>query len=175
MQSGTNLEKQKNLAEAMGVLAKANNLDKGGYSAVLDSTGNQIELEKPLEQHTIEELVGILNDNPGATFGMYNITAQQLKDLLLDKESILDADDIFDQDFQDALIFDSLRYQQQQHLSQGSTDTTWLYDIKYNKQDIKELEDILPLLKDHPFAHIATLLPDVASAFISQNSATINK
>ena len=175
MQSGTNLEKQKNLAEAMGVLAKANNLDKGGYSAVLDSTGNQIELETPLEQHTIEELVGILNDNPGATFGMYNITAQQLKDLLLDKESILDADDIFDQDFQDALIFDSLRYQQQQHLSQGSTDTTWLYDIKYNKQDIKELEDILPLLKDHPFAHIATLLPDVASAFISQNSATINK
>lgn len=182
IQSGNLLQQQQNLAEALGVLAESHNLNNGGYEAILDAGGNQVELSKPLSQHTVLELASILSKNPNYTFGMYNINKEILTNLLTDATKaskgdriIIGDDQLFDEDFQNSLILANLRYNQQVALQNNSVDTTWLYDVRFTKEDLKELEDILPLLKDSPWSHIMNLQPDVASAWIKANSHLLNK
>ena len=115
------------------------------YDTVYEpKTGNKAELEKPLSQHTVGEVIELINQ--GYTgFGGFNLSNRGLKNILLEGETGLGVNDIFDKNTQDRLLLHSLRYKIRRRHGNTGIDTRWKRQINFLSEDEqKKFDELIP-------------------------------
>jgi hypothetical protein len=155
-------QNEREIAEAMGSLQGDRTFDY--------IEGGEIPEGKTLSTMTIDEVTDILQKNPDARLGIYRIPASRLLEILEYKTKKFpgytwSSDQLFDQDFQDGLIMDSLRLNVVNSNSNNVADMTWTINENLSDATIKELNDIYDILKNNTMAQLQNLQPDVAKAF----------
>ena len=132
----------------------------GGFDAVTKD-GKFVELEKPLSEHTIGEVISMTDDYD--SFGMYNITSHGLLQILKSPDMPFDLDDPFDEDTQKALVLGRLKQKANMgHGLNGQPGFKRIVNIAKHDQDrFYEIVGELP-----PMNQLGNLLPGVARALV---------
>jgi len=134
----------------------------GGYDYVTKD-GVLTKLEKPLSEHTIDEIIGLLNtgyDN----FGIYGISADGLREVILNNP--VDLDDKFDKETQDLLVLARLRQKAQQSQQYMTVDAQYRRLVNIKKEDRDAFLRIVGDLP--PYLQLDNLLPAVATEMVQQ-------
>ena len=137
--------------------------EKNGAYDYLESneTGQAVELEKPLSQHTIGEVINLLSNDEYSSFGINRMSRSELKEALLGTS--WDVNDLFNQEFQDELIEASMRKQANKGGDLRSSDIAFnaLYNLDPTTRD--EANNSLGL---EGFNQLQYLNTDIAMALI---------
>ena len=135
----------------------------GGFDAVTKD-GKFVKLEKPLSEHTIGEVIN-LTDNYDS-FGMYNISNYGLLQILQSPDLPFDADDLFDEDTQKALVLGRLK--QKANMGHGLNGQPGFKRIvNIAKEDQEKFYKIVGELP--PMNRLGNLLPGVAKALVEDS------
>ena len=133
----------------------------GGFDAVTKN-GKYTELDKPLSQHTIGEVLSLVSDGYDS-FGMYNISKEGLLEVLMDAAMPFDLQDTFDEQTQKALVLGRLR--QKVNKGHGLNGNPYFKRlVNVDPQDEKQFYDIVGVLP--PMNQLGNLLPGVAKALV---------
>ena len=134
-----------------------------GYDHIRNSNGDIVELIKPLSQHTVGEVADLINQ--GYTdFGMYGITNDGLRSIML--ESPITLDTPFDQNLQDLLILARLRQKAQQAQKYSTINDQYRRLVNINPNDEQQFLNIVGDLP--PYLQLSNLLPAVAKEMVDQ-------
>ena len=134
--------------------------ENGGFDAVFKD-GKPVQLEKPLSEHTLGEVLGLTKkvDN----FGMYGITGSGLITTIAANGASLDLNDLFDENLQKALVLARLRQKNQQGKALNGLPTfRRLVNIpKAEREEFYKIVGDVP-----PMNQLDNLLPAVAKAVV---------
>ena len=140
--------------------------ENGGIDAV-KKNGKYTELEKPLSEHTVGELIDLIEQDYDS-FGLYGITSEGLIQLMRDLPD-LDFDAVFDERMQQLFVLSRLRFKGNNKLAFSNADSTYRRLVFIPKEDRDEYAKIIGEIP--PFLELSTLLPVAAKAQVEQ---TIN-
>ena len=135
----------------------------GGYDAIRDKNGDYAELEKPLSEHTVGEVLELIQS--GYTdFGMYELTTDAILDILESTPVELEA--VFNQELQDLSILARLRQKSQYNQRYLTVSDRYRRLVNINQED--ELEFLRIVGDIPPYLELNTLLPAVATEMVQQ-------
>ena len=137
--------------------------ENGGIDAI-KKDGKYAELEKPLSQHTIGELIDLIEQGYD-NFGLYDITREGLIQLMRDLPD-LDFDAMFDERMQQLFVLSRLRFKGNNKLAFSNADSTYRRLVFIPKEDRDEYAKIIGDIP--PFLELSTLLPVAAKAQVEQ-------
>ena len=145
-------------------LAKAN----GGYDAIRhidddSETFRTDKLEKPLTQHTIGEVLGLMNQGYD-NFGLYDISREGLIDIL--ENSNIQLNDMFDKRNQDLLILGRLRQKAQSNQQYSSLTQQYRRLVNIRQEDREQWLQLVGNL--NPYDQLENLLPACATALVQE-------
>ena len=145
-------------------LAKAN----GGYDAIRhidddSETFRTDKLEKPLTQHTIGEVLGLMNQGYD-NFGLYDISREGLIDILENSNAQLD--DLFDKNNQDLIILGRLRQKSQANQKYSTLTQQYRRLVNIRPEDREQWLQIVGNLG--PYSQLENLLPACATALVQE-------
>ena len=135
----------------------------GGYDAIKDKDGEYVELPKPLTQHTVAEILGLIQQGYN-DFGIYDLTASGLMDVLQANNVSLDT--VFDVQAQDQLILGRLRYKAEKANQYHTINQTYRRLVNIDRADHEEFLQIVGELP--PYLQLPNLLPAVAKEMVKQ-------
>ena len=136
--------------------------DGDGYDYITRD-GEPVELEKPLSEHTVDEVIGLLNTNHDS-FGVYGISADGLREIILNNP--IDLTDKFDKETQDLLVLARLRQKAQQSQQYMTVDAQYRRLVNINRKDRDAFLKIVGDLP--PYLQLENLLPAVATEMVQQ-------
>ena len=141
----------------------------GGYLAVKDINGKYTNIEtvtgKPIAEITIGDIYGLALDGY-SNFGMYDLTAQGIVDLI--ESGAVPLNESWDVKDQDLLILARLRQKAQNAQKYSGTNPTYRRLVNISKEDkerFKEIAGDLPV-----WLQLDNLLPEVAKELIKQTT-----
>ena len=137
--------------------------ENGGIDAI-KRDGKYVELEKPLSQHTVGEVIDLIEkgyDN----FGLYGITRAGLIQLMRDLPD-LDFDAMFDERMQQLFVLSRLRFKGNNKLAFSNADSTYRRLVFIPKEDRDEYVKIIGEIP--PFLELSTLSSVAAKAQVDQ-------
>ena len=137
--------------------------ENGGINAI-KKDGKYVELEKPLSEHTVGELIDLLEQGYDS-FGLYGITREGLIQLMNDLPD-LDFDATFDERMQKLFVLSRLRFKGNNKLSFSNADSTYRRLVFIPKEDRDEYAKIIGDIP--PFLELSTLLPVAAKAQVEK-------
>ena len=140
--------------------------ENGGINAI-QKDGKYTELEKPLSEHTVGEVIDLIEQGYD-NFGLYGITREGLIQLMRDLPD-LDFDAMFDERMQQLFVLSRLRFKGNNKLAFSNADSTYRRLVFIPKEDRDEYAKIIGDIP--PFLELSTLLPVAAKAQVEQ---TIN-
>ena len=134
--------------------------ENGGFDAVFKD-GKPVQLEKPLSEHTLYEVLSMAEDYDN--FGMYGITGSGLLTTITSNGASLDLNDLFDENLQKALVLARLRQKNQQGKALNGLPTfRRLVNIpKAEREEFYKIVGDVP-----PMNQLDNLLPAVAKAVV---------
>jgi len=134
----------------------------GGFDAVMDKNGEYTQLEKPLSQHTVGEVLGLIQQGH-TNFGMYDITGPGLLQIIASNSAAIDVNDLFDENLQKGLLLARLRYKNSLGKPlNGASQFRRLVNIpREEREEFEKLVGILPV-----YSQLENLLPAVAKAVV---------
>ena len=136
------------------------NAGNGGFDAVTKN-GKFVELEKPLREHTIGEVLALTREYNN--FGMFNLTAGGLSQILTSPDLPFDLDDPFNEDTQKALVLGRLK--QKANMGHGLNGMPGFKRIvNVPREDENRFYKIVGELP--PMNQLGNLLPGVAKALV---------
>ena len=132
----------------------------GGFDAITKN-GKFVQLDKPLTQHTIGEVLELATEYD--SFGMYNISKEGLLQVLMEGGMPFDLQDMFNEDIQKALVLGRLRQKVNKgHGLNGMPGFKRLVNVpKEEQQQFYDIVGVLP-----PMNQLGNLLPGVAKALV---------
>ena len=133
--------------------------ENGGIDAI-QKDGKYAELEKPLSQHTIGDII-ILMEEGYDNFGLYGIRREGLIQLMQTLPT-LDYTALFDERMQQKLLLARLRFKANNKLTYANADSTYRRLINIPEEDREEYAKIIGEIP--PFLELDTLLPIAATA-----------
>ena len=137
--------------------------ENGGIDAI-KKDGKYVELEKPLSEHTVGEVIDLLEQGYD-NFGLYGITRAGLIQLMRDLPD-LDFDAMFDERMQQLFVLSRLRFKGNNKLALSNADSTYRRLVFIPKEDRDEYAKIFGEIP--PFLELNTLLPVAAKAQVEQ-------
>ena len=137
--------------------------ENGGIDAI-QKDGKYVELEKPLSQHTVGEIITLMESGHD-NFGLYGIRREGLIQLMQTLPT-LDFTALFDERMQQKLLLARLRYKTNNKLTYGNADTTYRRLVNIPEEDREEYVKIIGEIP--PFLELDTLLPIAAKARVEQ-------
>ena len=136
------------------------NAGNGGFDAVTKN-GKFVELEKPLREHTIGEVLALTRTHNN--FGMFNLTAGGLAQILTSPDLPFDLDDPFNEDTQKALVLGRLK--QKANMGHGLNGMPGFKRIvNVPREDENRFYEVVGELP--PMNQLGNLLPGVAKALV---------
>ena len=165
--------KQRDLTEVMTIMAKPG----FNYSTITDKNGNIID--KNVQEMNMEDLIKHAKANPEHKIGIYGLTWNELQPALrtLNESqqylrSLGDEPPLFDENFQNVLLFAHVRgkAKKDHQYSGGNIDWQDKFD-NISVEDAKEFEDIQNTLygdTDFTYLKLSTLIPACQSVVIDQ-------
>ena len=169
-----------------------NSLLHANLDSTLESPLERLGFDRPLSELSVDEIRGLVADESfhgfsDAQFGIFGIRGNQLK-TILERESI-DGDRLFDEDLQNELAINNIRYKANQanSLSTISSENTRLTNIsRGEQQEFLEIMGILSGDKDSkeiektaewqflnsPFNQLDVLLPAVQTEVMNIDPST---
>ena len=136
------------------------NASNGGFDAVTKN-GKFVELEKPLREHTIGEVLSLTREYNN--FGMFNLTAGGLAQILTSPDLPFDLDDPFNEDTQKALVLGRLK--QKANMGHGLNGMPGFKRIvNVPREDENRFYEVVGELP--PMNQLGNLLPGVAKALV---------
>ena len=136
------------------------NAENGGFDAVTKN-GKFVELEKPLREHTIGEVLALTRTHNN--FGMFNLTAGGLAQILTSPDLPFDLDDPFNEDTQKALVLGRLK--QKANMGHGLNGMPGFKRIvNIPREDENRFYEVVGELP--PMNQLGNLLPGVAKALV---------
>ena len=137
--------------------------ENGGYDAIKDKNGDYVKLDKPLTEHSIAEVITLINE--GYTdFGMFGITSAGLQSVI--RESPISLSDTFDGATQDLLILTRLRQKARQAQKYSTLTDQYRRLVNINPADEKQFLEVVGELP--PYLRLSNLLPAVATEMVNQ-------
>ena len=133
--------------------------ENGGIDAI-QKNGKYVELEKPLSQHTVGEIITLMEEGHD-NFGLYGIRREGLIQLMQTLPT-LDYTALFDERMQQKLLLARLRYKANNKLTYANADFTYRRLINIPEKDREEYAKIIGEIP--PFLELDTLLPIAATA-----------
>ena len=132
----------------------------GGFDAITKN-GKFVQLDKPLTQHTLGEVLELATEYD--SFGMYNISKEGLLQVLMEGGMPFDLQDMFNEDTQKALVLGRLRQKVNKgHGLNGMPGFKRLVNVpKEEQQQFYDIVGVLP-----PMNQLGNLLPGVAKALV---------
>jgi hypothetical protein len=137
--------------------------ENGGIDAIMKN-GKYVELEKPLSQHTVGEVIDLIEQGYD-NFGLYDIKKEGLIQLMRDLPD-LDFDAMFDERMQQLFVLSRLRFKGNNKLAFSNADSTYRRLVFIPKEDRDEYAKIFGEIP--PFLELSTLLPAAAKAQVEQ-------
>ena len=137
--------------------------ENGGINAI-KKDNKYVELEKPLSEHTVGELIDLLEQGYDS-FGLYGITREGLIQLMKDLPD-LDFDALFDERMQKLFVLSRLRFKGNNKLAFSNADSTYRRLVFIPKEDRDEYVKIIGEIP--PFLELSTLLPVAAKAQVEK-------
>ena len=136
--------------------------EHGGYEAIKNRNGQYVELPKRLTEHTIGEVLGLIQQGY-TNFGMYDMTGSGLLQVLASGSMPFELDDMFDEGTQKAIVLGRLRYKNQQGKAlNGLPIFRRLVNIpKAEREEFYKIVGDVP-----PMNQLDNLLPAVAKAVV---------
>ena len=134
-----------------------------GYDHVRNNQGEIVELEKPLSQHTVGELIALLGEGY-SDFGMYGISNTDLREILGNMP--VGIDEVFDQDAQDLLVLARLRYKAQKAQQYCTVNSDYRRTVNINRNDSAEFNSIVGDLP--PYLRLENMLAACSTELIKQ-------
>ena len=136
--------------------------EHGGYEAIKNRNGQYVELPKRLTEHTIGEVLGLIQQGY-TNFGMYDMTGSGLLQVLASGSMPFELDDMFDEGTQKAIVLGRLRYKNQQGKALNGLPTfRRLVNIpKSEREEFYKIVGDVP-----PMNQLDNLLPAVAKAVV---------
>ena len=136
--------------------------EHGGYEAIKNRNGQYVELPKRLTEHTIGEVLGLIQQGY-TNFGMYDMTGSGLLQVLASGSMPFELDDMFDEGTQKAIVLGRLRYKNQQGKALNGLPTfRRLVNIpKAEREEFYKIVGDVP-----PMNQLDNLLPAVAKAVV---------
>ena len=132
----------------------------GGFDAITKN-GKFVQLDKPLTQHTLGEVLELATEYD--SFGMYNISKEGLLQVLMEGGMPFDLQDMFNEDTQKALVLGRLRQKVNKgHGLNGMPGFKRLVNVPVQEQ--QQFYDIVGVLP--PMNQLGNLLPGVAKALV---------
>lgn len=132
----------------------------GGFDAITKN-GKFVQLDKPLTQHTLGEVLELATEYD--SFGMYNISKEGLLQVLMEGGMPFDLQDMFNEDIQKALVLGRLRQKVNKgHGLNGMPGFKRLVNVPREEQ--QQFYDIVGVLP--PMNQLGNLLPGVAKALV---------
>ena len=122
--------------------------------------GKYVELEKPLSQHTVGEIITLMEEGHD-NFGLYGIRREGLIQLMQTLPT-LDYTALFDERMQQKLLLARLRFKANNKLTYANADSTYRRLINIPEEDREEYAKIIGEIP--PFLELDTLLPIAATA-----------
>ena len=136
------------------------NASNGGFDAVTKN-GKFVKLEKPLREHTIGEVLALTREYNN--FGMFNLTAGGLAQILTSPDLPFDLDDLFNEDTQKALVLGRLK--QKANMGHGLNGMPGFKRIvNVPREDENRFYEVVGELP--PMNQLGNLLPGVAKALV---------
>ena len=136
--------------------------EHGGFDAIRNRNGQYVELPKRLTEHTVGEVLGLIQR--GYTdFGMYDMTGSGLLQVLSSGSMPFELDDMFDEGTQKAIVLGRLRYKNQQGKAlNGLPQFRRLVNIpRAEREEFEKIVGDIP-----PMNQLDNLLPAVAKALV---------
>ena len=178
-------QKQAELAQIMQIASVNRNI--GGYGAFVDNKGVAIELPedlkgKTVDQMSISDIASLAQKYPDARIGMYGIRVGDLigeggllAGIVLEPGEeqpsaggyAYPLDGKFDQDFQDRLLFHSLRAKCDGTKISSGIDVSWCTTNRLNPNASKQFNELYSPWKDYPMNHLENLLPDLGRVVVT--------
>ncbi len=137
--------------------------ENGGIDAI-KKDGKYAELEKPLSQHTVGEVIDLIEQGYD-NFGLYDITREGLIQLMRDLPD-LDFDAMFDERMQQLFVLSRLRFKGNNKLAFSNADSTYRRLVFIPKEDRDEYAKIIGDIP--PFLELSTLSSVSAKAQVEQ-------
>ena len=154
--------------EMLGALSK-NQEQHGGIDAIKGPDGNyvtELPLGKPLSEHTIQEVFGLVQDGY-TNIGLYDMTPAALKQVFTDNMGQIDFTRLFDEKAQSKLLLARLYHKaNNQHLF-GNADTSYRRLMNFTEDQIEKYEEMIEEIP--PFMRLNTLYGPAATEVINQN------
>ena len=138
--------------------------EKNGGIDAIQKDGKYVELEKPLSQHTVGDIITLMEEGHD-NFGLYGIRREGLIQLMQTLPT-LDFTALFDERMQQKLLLARLRYKTNNKLTYGNADTTYRRLVNIPEEDKEEYVKIIGEIP--PFLELDTLLPIAAKARVEQ-------
>ena len=133
--------------------------ENGGVDAI-QKDGKYVELEKPLSQHTVGEIITLMESGHD-NFGLYGIRREGMIQLMQSLPT-LDYTALFDERMQQKLLLARLRYKTNNKLAYANADFTYRRLVNIPEEDREEYAKIIGEIP--PFLELDTLLPIAATA-----------
>ena len=137
--------------------------ENGGINAI-KKDGKYVELEKPLSEHTVGEVVDLLEQGYD-NFGLYGITREGIIQLMRDLPD-LDFNAAFDERMQQLFVLSRLRFKGNNKLAFSNADSTYRRLVFIPKEDREEYAKIIGEIP--PFLELSTLSSFAAKAQVEQ-------
>ena len=137
--------------------------ENGGINAI-KKDGQYVELEKPLSEHTVGEVVDLLEQGYD-NFGLYGITREGIIQLMRDLPD-LDFNTAFDERMQQLFVLSRLRFKGNNKLAFSNADSTYRRLVFIPKEDREEYAKIIGEIP--PFLELSTLSSFAAKAQVEQ-------
>jgi|5B_taG_2_1085324.scaffolds.fasta_scaffold02022_4 hypothetical protein len=150
-------------AKLLNAIINPKTKDNGGLDAI-KKDNKYAELEKPLSQHTLGEVVDLIEQGYD-NFGLYGITREGLIQLMRDLPN-LDFDAVFDDRMQRLLVLSRLRFKGNNKLAFSNADSTYRRLTFVPQEDREEYAKIIGDIP--PFLELDSLSSVAAKAQVEQ-------
>ena len=138
-------------------------IENGGYEAVRNEDGEYTQLEKPLTEHTVSEVLGLIQSGH-TDFGIFGITGYGLTELIKDAKINLNAP--FDKRTQNFLVLARLRQKANTGNRYISLSDQYRRLVNIDGDLHDQFEETVGDLPQ--YLQLETLLPAVATELVKQ-------
>ena len=139
-----------------------------GYDTIKNSNGTIAELDKPLSQHTLGEVLALVEQGYD-NFGMYDLSRRGLLETLQSNSHGLSLDTMFDQQTQDALVLARMRYKVNRQSQFTGADPSYRRLVSISPELETQFNELIGDIQNAPFMQLKNMLPDVATAYVEEN------
>ena len=137
----------------------------GGYDYILSPTGGDAHLEKPLTEHTVDEVISLV-ENGHTNIGMYDLSRKQLIDALNGTAEDWTLDTPFDSNFQDKLIKGLLRTRSNQSSISTGIDVSWRGLVNIDEESKLEYQKLTGITA--PYLQLDTMPVEIATVVLNE-------